>query len=382
MIRINQQGDAAAAKRYHSSPAEYHRGGEQEAIGEWFGAGADRLGLHGAIEHDHFARLCDNRHPLTGEQLTARMRQGRRVGYDFNFHACKSLSILHAITGDPAILEALRRAVRKVLRAIERDVRVRVRKDGRRDERVVANLIAAEFLHLTARPANGVIDPHLHIHCFIPNACWDHVEHIWKAIDVAGIKADAPHWQRMFHEDLARRVARLGYPVAWQGKTWEIEGISRDLIERFSGRTVLINGIAARRGITDPAAKDQIGPRTRERKRKDVAMPHLHGEWRGRLTDEERAAIGQIALRRRRPLPDGSLGRESGPAWRQAAQAAATRPDGGRQMPGPAGDGRGPLHDHILRRQQQAAYERAKASGAGARAPSPPPPRQARGHGR
>ena len=252
MLRINQQSDADAAKAYYGAPATYYRAGEQEVIGEWLGQGADRLGLDGTILQHHFSRLCDNRHPFTGEQLTARMRKGRRVGYDFNFHVCKSLSIVYAVTGNPAILDALRQAVREVMQAMEAEVKVRVRKGGRYDERTVANLIAAEFIHFTARPVNGVIDPHLHIHCFVPNVCWDHIETIWKAIDVASIKADAPQWQEMFTRLLAGRIEKLGYPVAWQGKSWEIAGISRDMIERFSNRTMLINRTAEKQGITDP----------------------------------------------------------------------------------------------------------------------------------
>jgi conjugative relaxase-like TrwC/TraI family protein len=320
MLRINQQSDAQAAKSYYGSPAEYYGAGEQEMIGEWFGRGADRLGLDsGTILQHQFDRLCDNRDPLTGEQLTARTRKGRRVGYDFNFHVCKSLSIVYAITEDPAILDALRQAVRETMREMERGVKARVRKRGQFDERTVANMIVAEFIHFTARPVKGVIDPHLHIHCFVPNACWDHAEKMWKAIDVASIKADAPQWQEMFQRLLADRIEKLGYAVVRKGESWEIAGITRDMIERFSHRTVLINRTAEKRGITDPRAKDQIGPRTRERKRKDATMPRLHGEWRERLTDDDRAAIAQAALLRRRPLPDGRLEGETGPAWRQAA---------------------------------------------------------------
>jgi conjugative relaxase-like TrwC/TraI family protein len=307
MLRINQQSDPEAAKRYYGSPAEYYGAGEQEMIGEWFGKGADRLGLEGStILQDHFSRLCDNRDPFTGERLTARMRADRRVGYDFNFHVCKSLSILYAITGDQAILDALRQAVRETMQAMEEGVKARVRKRGQFDERTVANMIVAEFIHFTARPVKGVIDPHLHIHCFVPNVCWDHIEKMWKAIDVASIKADAPHWQEMFQRRLADRIGDLGYSVIWQGKSWEIEGITRDMIERFSGRTAHINRTAEKRGITDPKAKDQIGPRTRERKNKSATMPQLRSEWRQRLTDEDRAAIGQAELRRRRLLPGGA----------------------------------------------------------------------------
>jgi hypothetical protein len=71
MLRINQQSNAEAAKSYHSSPAEYYGAGEQEMIGEWLGKAAARLGLEGIILAHHFSRLCDNRHPFTGERLTA-----------------------------------------------------------------------------------------------------------------------------------------------------------------------------------------------------------------------------------------------------------------------------------------------------------------------
>ncbi len=367
MFRINQSSNEAA-KTYYGSPAEYYRDGEQEVIGEWIGKGAGLVGLESStVLQRHFARLCDNCHPFTGEQMTARMRKDRRVGYDFNFHVCKSLSILYAVTGDPGILEALRWAVRETLRALERDVRVRVRKGGRYDERIVANLIAAEFIHFTARPVGGVIDPHLHIHCFIPNICWDHVEKAWKAIDVASIKADAPEWQDLFQRLLADRIGKLGYAVVWKGRSWEIDGISRDMIERFSGRTMLINRTAEKRGITDPREKDQIGPRTRERKRKEFTMPHLHGQWRERLTPEDRAAIGLVELHRRRPSPDGRE-REAGPAWQRAAEDAARR--GSRHpVPGQTQANRQQrLGDHIMQRQRLAAHEQARASAA---APGP-----------
>jgi conjugative relaxase-like TrwC/TraI family protein len=366
MIRINQQSNAAAAKSYYSSPAEYYGAGEQEMIGEWGGQAADRLGLNGTILQHHFSRLCDNLHPFTGEQLTARMKANRRVGYDFNFHVCKSLSILYAVTGNADILAAFRWAMKQVMLAMEQGVNVRVRKRGQFAERAVCNMAWAEFLHFTARPVKGVIDPHLHGHCFVPNICWDHVEGMWKAIDVASAMADSPRWQDMFHRLLGNRLAELGYPVEWKGNTFEIAGIGRDTIERFSSRTTQINRVAEKRGITDPHDKDKLGAMTRERKRKTATMPSLRAEWRQKLTDEERAAIAQAALRQRRPLPDGRCETIAGQACRQASPA---RQEAERQQR---------LHDHIMQRQRLAVHERALASCTASR-PSPPRPRQSYG---
>ncbi|HEY0341134.1 MAG TPA: MobF family relaxase [Steroidobacteraceae bacterium] len=300
MLRINQQTNAAAVKSYHSSPAEYYRPGEQEIVGQWGGKAADRLGLAGEVLRPHFERLCDNRHPFTREQLTARMRKDRRIGYDFTFDASKSVSILYGLTGDSVLLDAFRSAVRATLEEMEAGVKARVRKFRQFAERIVGNMAWGEFIHFTARPVKGEIDPHLHAHAFVANACWDHVEHAWKAIDVASLKENGPYWQARFQKRFGKRLAELGYNVAWSGDNFEIAGISRSLIDRFSRRTTQINQAAEQRGITDAKAKDKLGALTREHKRKDATLPELRLRWYERLSDIDRIAIAQAA--RRRPL--------------------------------------------------------------------------------
>jgi conjugative relaxase-like TrwC/TraI family protein len=355
MLRINQQSNAAAAKSYYSSPAEYYRPGEQEIVGQWGGKAADRLDLAGDVLRQQFERLCDNRHPFTGEQLTARMRKDRRVGYDFTFDASKSVSILYGITDDPAILDAFRWAVRATMEEMEAGVKTRVRKRGQFGERIVGNMAWAEFIHFTARPVKGKIDPHLHAHCFVPNACWDHIEHAWKAIDVASVKADGEHWQARFQKRFGHRLAELGYAVAWNGDNFEIAGIDRGMIERFSLRTTQINQTAEKRGITDPRDKDKLGALTRERKHKDAAMPQLRAEWRERLTDDDRSAIAQAARKQRWPMPDYRHRQDDLPAHADAGER---------------------IHDNIRHRQRIAALERARATHATAT-----PPRQSRSNG-
>ena len=355
MLRINVQRNSAAAKSYYSSPAEYYRPGEQEIVGQWGGKASERLSLAGDVIREHFERLCDNRHPLNGEQLTARMRKDRRVGYDFTFDAPKSVSILFGVTDDPAILDGFRQAMRETLEEMQAGVKVRVRKHGQFAERTVGNMAWAEFLHFTARPVKGVIDPHLHAHAFVPNVCWDHAERMWKAIDVASVKEDGSYWQSRFQKRFGERLANLGYAVAWKGDGFEIDGISREMIERFSRRTAQINQAAEKRGVTDAEDKDRLGALTRERKRKDATMPELRAEWRQRLTDEERAALGQAALRQRHPAAD------------RHTHAPADRPaDAGKRS-----------HEVIRQQQRVAAHERARASHAASRpttASTPPYP--------
>ena len=91
MLRIIQNQAAASAKTYYSQ-ADY-LGEGQERPGAWGGEGALKLGLSGRASKKEFDRLCDNLHPVTGRQLTPRMRADRTVGYDFNFHCPNGVSL-------------------------------------------------------------------------------------------------------------------------------------------------------------------------------------------------------------------------------------------------------------------------------------------------
>ncbi len=67
-----------------------------------------RLGLTGNVAQAAWDALCDNRNPKSGLPLTVRRKQDRTVGYDFNFHVPKSVSLLYGLTRDERILDAFR----------------------------------------------------------------------------------------------------------------------------------------------------------------------------------------------------------------------------------------------------------------------------------
>jgi conjugative relaxase-like TrwC/TraI family protein len=294
MLRVIVSANAAAAKSYYSqglSKEDYYtKEKQQEIIGEWGGKGAELLGLKGTVDKEQFSALCDNLNPSTGDQLTARNNDNRRVGYDLNFHAPKSLSILYSLTDDDKILDVFRDSVRGTMSEIETDMQTRVRKDGQNENRDTGNLVYGEFIHKTARPVDGVPDPHLHAHCFTFNATYDEVESKWKAGEFGNIKKDASYYEACFHSSLSSKIQELGYGVERTEKGWEIAGIERSTIEKFSNRTKEVEEVAERKGITDARAKDQLGARTRDSK-KSVTVSDLKKEWEGRLTADERQAI-------------------------------------------------------------------------------------------
>ncbi len=297
MLRMTPSASAEAAKSYFRealSRGEYYTnqiGIEQEIVGLWGGKAAEKLGLKGEVDRLAFERLCDNEHPATGEKLTVRNQPNRRPGYDFNFHVPKSVSAVMELTGDERILATLRGAVADTLREIERGVQTRVRTRGRNENRITGNMVWAEFIHFTARPVDGVPDPHLHLHAFIPNATWDPAERRWKAIELGDVKRDAPYYQAAYHARLAERLTALGYGIERTGDGWEIAGVPESVNKKFSRRTEEIERTATELGINDPNRKSELGAKTRKRKTGEVTMEQFRAGWHERIDAEEAEAL-------------------------------------------------------------------------------------------
>ncbi len=290
-----QNSHVGGAKSYYSTADYYSEG--QELTGRWRGEAARKLGLSGNVQQNEWDALCDNVHPKTGEQLTARMRNDRTVGYDLNFHVPKSVSLLYAMTKDERILDAFRRAVDGTMHDIESEMATRVRKRGKNEDRRTGNMAWGEFVHFTSRPVEGIPDPHLHAHCFVFNTTWDEREKSWKAGQFRNLMRDAPYFEAAFHSELSNRLANLGLPIERTKTGWELQGVDRTLIEKFSRRTAQIEEKAKEKGIDDPEAKAALGAKTRQSKQKDLTFPELQVAWRERFTGEESKALAELERR-------------------------------------------------------------------------------------
>src|SRR5258708_7361448 len=74
MLSPRAQLNLRNAKSYfreHLCAGEYYAEA-QKMTGEWFGKGAEKLGLEGVVKENHFLKLCEGRHPKTDEWLTQR----------------------------------------------------------------------------------------------------------------------------------------------------------------------------------------------------------------------------------------------------------------------------------------------------------------------
>ncbi len=248
MLRITQNTHPVGAKSYYSTADYYSEG--QELTGRWRGAAARKLGLEGDVKQAEWDALCDNKNPQTDKRLTRRTDTDRTVGYDFNFHVPKSVSLLYATTRDERLLDAFRDAVDGTMHDMEAEMQTRVRKGRKNENRQTGNMVWGEFVHFTARPVNQLPDPHLHGHCFVFNTTWDEQEQSWKAGQFRDLKRDAPYFEAVFHSRLSHRLADLGLPIQRTAKGWELAGVGKGLIDKFSRRTAQIEERAGPRGST------------------------------------------------------------------------------------------------------------------------------------
>jgi len=223
--------------------------------------------------------------------LTQRNKSNRTVGYDFNFHCPKSVSVAYEFTQDERILAAFKMSVNQTMREIESEIKTRVRKNGANENRQTGNMVWAEFIHFTARPVNGVPDPHLHAHCYAFNTTWDDVEKKWKAGQFRDLKADAPYFEAAFHARFSKQLNDLGYQIERTAKGWELGGVPQRVLDEFSKRTEQVEQKAKELGITSAKGKDGLAALTRERKQKQFTKLELRELWNARVSAEERASI-------------------------------------------------------------------------------------------
>jgi conjugative relaxase-like TrwC/TraI family protein len=293
----------------HLAVGDYYDEGHRVA-GEWFGLGAQRLGLVGKVHAEDFLRLCENQHPSSGETLTQRLNTTRTVGgenapnrrifFDFTFSPPKSVSIAGFLGKDERILEAHNRAVRLALREFEAFTAARVRVGGAQSDRLTGNFAAALFTHDTSR----TLDPHLHTHCIVFNATFDAVENRWKALQNHELLRARKFAENAYYHELTRALRGFGYRVRNRVRgDFEVEGVADELCERFSKRHTQIDEALAKllaekpelAGANFQALRAQLATAERSRKQKDLSRAELLTLWEAQLSESERASLRELS---------------------------------------------------------------------------------------
>ncbi|MDI1342618.1 MAG: MobF family relaxase, partial [Pseudolabrys sp.] len=214
--------------------ADYYAEG-MKVEGECYGQLCQAVGLGEAkcIADEAFARVASNHHAVTGEQLTERMKDGRRAGYDAVFNAPKSVSIQAFLGGDERLIRAHEKAVHEALQELEASA---CHQDGQGiNKRYVTSgkIAAAVFRHGESR----ALDPHLHSHAFIFNVTQsDSSPGRLLALEPSAIFERTKYLTEVYRNSLAREAHRLGYVIERRDHGFELAGVSPDLLARFSKR--------------------------------------------------------------------------------------------------------------------------------------------------
>src|ERR1022692_2988957 len=316
MLTMKAQYSLRNAESYfreHLGVGDYYMEG-RSVSGQWFGEGARELGLSGVTTEKDFLNLCRNIHPQTEEQLTPPMNTkrntvdqngnvhesaNRRVFYDFTLSPPKSVSLAALVGNDQRIIEAHEEAVQVALPELQIYAATRVRKQNQSAHRVTGNVVGAVFRHDTSRD----IDPHLHSHCILFNATRDLVEDRWKALEACEMVTAQRFVRNVYYHELATSLQRFGYGVENNPRgDFEIMGVSKELIDRFSKRHRQIDEKTRELLEREPDKANQnikviranIAYKERARKIKDVGIVKLQSIWSKQLSWKERWQISRL----------------------------------------------------------------------------------------
>lgn len=263
---------------------------EQRVIGQWFGKGAEALGLSSEVASEDFRAVLRGRRPLTGEVLVhnANGRTERRVGWDATFNAPKSVSIQALVGDDTQLANAHQRAVSRAL--VELEQYALSRQNGGSQWVSTSNIVAARFDHVAARPSQGIDDgygpdPHLHTHVVVANMTL-RPDGLWRGLDPVEIYRSQSFATAVYRSELAREAQSLGYSIEVTGADgrWELQGYTREQVMAFSRRRQDIEEALARRGLNGAAAAQNIAHQSRLSKDRR-GEEELREEWRVRARE-------------------------------------------------------------------------------------------------
>ena len=278
MITIKPQKNVRAASVYfdgHLSKDDYYTKGGPDK-GKWFGKLAEELGLKGPVKKETFDLLASGYDPRTGAKLTERLRKGRNAFFDFTCSAPKSVSIVGIVGGDKRVVESHQRASGKAMEYLEKAACVRDRKGA--DVLTVkrsytGNIAAAYFDHDSSRS----LDCQLHRHFCVFNVTKG-LDGKQMALDPRRMYDRSPTATEVYRNELAKGLLSIGYDLEQTKSGFEIRGVPKDLIERFSKRKKQIAHEVSVR-------ETKLGRKLSTKERSDIA--HKTRDKKGELSEKD-----------------------------------------------------------------------------------------------
>ena len=228
--------------------------------------------MRGDVQEEHFARLANGQHPMTGEQLVRyqaarEYMNGRgetvstmehRAGWDATFSAPKSVSLTALVGGDERVREAHRESVEVALDELEKYVQARI--GGNHPAETTGKWVAARFEHDSARPVDGYAAPQLHTHVVFFNLT-ETENGETRALQPRELYRSQQYATAIYRSELALRLKELATRSSGQERPAGDQGLQPEYLEASSPRRQqieehLAKEIARSRRGTDRRAPD------------------------------------------------------------------------------------------------------------------------------
>ena len=303
MVTISKPLSAGQAQAYHrnefgNAQENYYTEGER-IRGTWHGRLAEAYGLQGEVQEEHFQRLSEGQHPITGEQLVQHQvareylnergdkvtTMEHRAGWDATFSAPKSVSLTALVGADERVRDAHRDSVQVALDEMERFVQARIGRNHPAE--TTSQWIATKFEHDSARPVDGYAAPQLHTHVVFFNLT-ETEDGKTHAIQPQELYKSQQYATAVYRSELAVRLQELGYEIE-PGKSGqpEIKGYSQEYLDASSPRRQQIKEHLEEQGLHGAGPAQIAAHQTREEKLSSLS----HEEMRARH-QELAAAFG------------------------------------------------------------------------------------------
>ena len=284
MISVAAVGSASDAAAYYARD-NYYTADQAEGASAWAGEGAAELGLSGPVDAEQFEKVLAGELP-NGVVLDAK-RGEHRAGWDVTMSVPKSVSILALVGGDARLVTAVREAAAATLAWTERNIAEGRVWNGRGQvPETTGRFVAATFLHDVNRGG----EPQLHVHNVIANATRT-ADGKWRALHADQLYERQHVMDAVFLSALRSRVETLGFATIprhdGRNGAFEIAGVSRDVVEAFSGRSAEIDAYIKARGLENtPQTREYAALATRDPKSLELAPEQRAEGWR-RLAAEK-----------------------------------------------------------------------------------------------
>lgn len=253
--------------------------GSTRGKGQWFGKGAEALGLRGAVNPDTLNRLIQGHLPngvelgIRGGKTTDKEHGG---GWDLTFSAPKSVSILAELTANSALFRAHHQAVKEAVTWLESEAAV-IRRAGFLGKKTEAtgNLVIALFQHDTSREQ----DPQLHTHALVMNAT-ERSDAQWRSVYSRPMFEHKMAAGAVYRAALAVRLEALGFETerTHADGRFEITVVPQRVVEVFSTRRQQIESKLAQWEGEGAVTSARAALMTRKKK-KIADLPQLRADW-------------------------------------------------------------------------------------------------------